>query len=431
MSPPPSTINTDASSSLNQGKRIPPPSLNPQEETQGGGEDERALNAAVAREISREMDQLAFNPPSASVASTLDPEGERERGRPPFLGGGANQQQQPSREPSPLLPPSAPFAKRAVSPHPFAELNPGGGGGGYSQTQTPAQSYVQSYQAQQQQPYPSYTQQQQAPTSPAQAYAQAYQTQAPPNASSSSSPSSTAQYTTSNPFDNPHVHENNNNTLAYPSRMNSNLPPRLQALSQQSQQQQQSAGGGAGGDAVVVVPPRFQSSRSNSPVPPRFQQVPSSGDHPSSPLSDASYRTPGEYPRTLGSTPSLVGGAAAGGARTISAAAFKRPIPHKSTSYDSLGGTGGTAPLSVSMKKPLPLPAPSSLYPAQQQQRGHQREVSADDEYDYIGAYMGSDSGSPVVAEYAGAGGGGGGGGRGGQGGYGEGKFATDLEGLR
>ena len=245
--------------------------------------------------------------------------------------------------------------------------------------------------------------------------------------------------------------------------MNGNLPPRLQALSQQSQQSQSGGGVGGPGDAAVV-PPRFQSSRSNSPVPPRFQvqaSQPSSlsiGDaQPSSPLSttntEASYRTPGEYPRTLGTPPKSVsnislgggmgpagGGGAGGGGRTISAAAFKRPAPHKSTSIDSLGmGPGGTAPLAVSMKKQLPV----SPYPAQQaqqqlgqqlpqqqqpQQQGHRRELSgqygADDEYDYIGAYMGSDSGSPVVGEY-------GGGGQGAKGGYGEGKFTTDLEGLR
>ena len=129
-----------------------------------------------------------------------------------------------------------------------------------------------------------------------------------------------------------------------------------------------------------------------------------------------------------------VGGAGTGGGgRTISAAAFKRPVPHKLTSIDSLGmGPGGMAPLSVSMKKQLPV----SPYPAQQaqqqlgqqqrtQQQGHQRELSgqygADDEYDCNGAYMWSDSGSPVVAEY--------GGGQGAKGGYGEGKFATGLEG--
>jgi hypothetical protein len=212
-----------------------------------------------------------------------------------------------------------------------------------------------------------------------------------------------------------------------------------------------------GVDAAVVVPPRFQSSsRSNLPVPPRFQvqaQSSSIGGDTFSTNADTPYRTPGEYPRTLGGTPpksvsssslggGMVppgggGGVGAGGARTISAAAFKRPAPHKSTSVDSLGvGGGGTAPLAVSMKKQLPV----SPYPAQQQQipqqlqpqrQGHQREPSgqygADDEYDYIGAYMGSDSGSPVMGEY-----GGGGGGQGGRGGgYGEGKFATDLEGLR
>jgi len=129
------------------------------------------------------------------------------------------------------------------------------------------------------------------------------------------------------------------------------------------------------------------------------------------------------------------GAAGAGGARTISAAAFKRPVLHNSTSVDSMRmGGGGTAPLAVSMKKQLP----ASPYPAQQaqqqlglrshQQGQHQREPSgqygADDEYDYIGAYMGSDSGSPVQGEY-------GGGGHGGRAGYAEGRFATDLEGLR
>jgi hypothetical protein len=40
------------------------------------------------------------------------------------------------------------------------------------------------------------------------------------------------------------------------------------------------------------------------------------------------------------------------GVSTVSAAAFKRPVPHKSTSVDSLGmGGGGMAPLAVSIKK--------------------------------------------------------------------------------
>jgi len=70
-------------------------------------------------------------------------------------------------------------------------------------------------------------------------------------------------------------------------------------------------------------------------------------------------------------------------------------------------GGWGTAPLAVLIKKQL-LALP----------------YGADDEYDYIGAYMGSDLGSPVQGEY-------GGGGQGGCTGYGEGRFATNLEGLR
>ncbi|KAF5370788.1 hypothetical protein D9758_002122 [Tetrapyrgos nigripes] len=57
-------------------KRIPPPSLSPEEEA-------RELNAAAAREISREMDALNFRPPEFT----------------------------PNREPSPLLPPVQPYAQ--------------------------------------------------------------------------------------------------------------------------------------------------------------------------------------------------------------------------------------------------------------------------------------------------------------------------------
>jgi hypothetical protein len=116
-----------------------------------------ALNAAVAREITREMDQLTFTPPISALASggALALEGaERERGRLPFpVGGDGNQQLFVGGDQHHLLPPSAPFAKRATSPHPFAELNSGMGlgGGGFQSIQTPAQSYVQLYQAQLQQ----------------------------------------------------------------------------------------------------------------------------------------------------------------------------------------------------------------------------------------------------------------------------------------
>jgi hypothetical protein len=137
--------------------------------------------------------------------------------------------------------------------------------------------------------------------------------------------------------------------------------------------------------------------------------------------------------------PPAGGGAGAGGARTISAAVFKRPVPHKSMSVDSLGvGGGGTAPLAVWIKKQFPVsPHPAQwqqiLQQQQPQRQGHQRELSGqygvDYVFDFIGVHMGSHSGSPVVGEYGGGGGGGGQGGRGG--GHGEEKFTTDLEGLR
>ncbi|THV06750.1 hypothetical protein K435DRAFT_743288 [Dendrothele bispora CBS 962.96] len=66
-------------------RRVPPPTLSPEEEA-------RELNAAAAREISREMDSLNFSPPEFN----------------------------PKREPSPLLPPAAPFTQ----PSPINESSP-------------------------------------------------------------------------------------------------------------------------------------------------------------------------------------------------------------------------------------------------------------------------------------------------------------------
>ncbi|KIJ94917.1 hypothetical protein K443DRAFT_125038 [Laccaria amethystina LaAM-08-1] len=334
--PPNSTTTTDTSTFPNQdtSNRIPPPSLNPKEE-----EDERALNA-VARETSQEIDNLTFYPPPVRLAtgcvasSICGIEPGKELGR---RG-------------------DAVFADDSDTSTVVSPVVSG-----------PTTTTTTIRGVHQQQPRL------------AQVYAQAYQTQG-----QSRSPSSAQD--TSNPFNNPH------DTGPYPSptqrtrMMNEILPLRLQALTQQSQSQSGGSGGG-GVDAAVV-----QSSSSIG------------GDAVST-NADTPYRTPGEYPRTLGGTPpksvsssslggGMVppgggGGVGAGGARTISAEAFKRPAPHKYTSVDSLGvGGGGTAPLAVLMKKQLPV----SPYPAQQQlqpqRQGHQREPSGqygvDDEYDYI-----------------------------------------------
>ncbi|KAK0199702.1 hypothetical protein DFS33DRAFT_1388008 [Desarmillaria ectypa] len=109
-------------------RRIPVPSVSTEDE-------ERELNAAAAREVSRELDALTFNPPLPPPSPRKDSEELPERGRPLLpapssLGYGPP----PNREPSPLAPPSAPFAHRSIS---NIETT----------VPTPAQSYAQAHRA--------------------------------------------------------------------------------------------------------------------------------------------------------------------------------------------------------------------------------------------------------------------------------------------
>ncbi|KAF7369233.1 hypothetical protein MVEN_00251000 [Mycena venus] len=125
----------ESTSSLGTGRsrRVPPPTFDPIE-------DERALNAAAAREVSRELDALNFSPPPVPPPQVqVQNEGNWEFATPP-------QQQPPSpprtspqnqyappprsppqnqysspasppppnREPSPLIPPAAPFSRKAT-----------------------------------------------------------------------------------------------------------------------------------------------------------------------------------------------------------------------------------------------------------------------------------------------------------------------------
>ncbi|KAH9476315.1 Sphingolipid long chain base-responsive protein PIL1 [Psilocybe cubensis] len=395
-------------------------------------DDEKALNAAAARDVAREMESLNSQTNLSNMNQQSETDSIVERGRSPPASQGFNEKTSIERDRSPLAPPKAPFAGRAVSPHPYAELNanapaPTPYGGPLSA----AQSYAQSYQDQGS-PYGS-----PSLNSPAQAYAQPYQA-----SSAYSQPTST---------DNLHA--------------NSSLPPRFQALNRSSDNQ---------------VPPRFQSTP-GSPgtthqLPPRFQvggssQIPPAGISlpgqqqfdtvRKDPNSEATtpYRTPPEYPRALGvstssftrSTSSLnaAAGAAsspsgtgpsASGPRTISAAAFKRP---RNASTD----TGDY------VKKSLP----SSPYPLRDQgERGPslsgatavapppttganpqpvgRTQADVEDDYDYISAYVNSSNpSSPIRGDFpsnapgqgtslpAGLGGK--------AGGYGDGRFTTDLEG--
>ncbi|KAK0234929.1 hypothetical protein EDD85DRAFT_954441 [Armillaria nabsnona] len=107
-------------------RRIPVPSVSTEDE-------ERELNAAAAREVSRELDALTFNPPLPPPSPRKEPEESPERGRPLIpapssLGYGPP----PNREPSPLAPPLAPFAHRSIS---NIEIT----------VPTPAQSYAQAH----------------------------------------------------------------------------------------------------------------------------------------------------------------------------------------------------------------------------------------------------------------------------------------------
>ncbi|KAG6909753.1 hypothetical protein DXG01_015469 [Tephrocybe rancida] len=308
-------------------RRVPAPSVDPLE-------DERSLNAAAAREVSRELDALHFNPPVSQydqdrAASAL-------HSAPGYTAG------QQANEP--LAPPSAPF-NGAPSPNTDSPTLP------YPAYNAPATTYD----------HPN----QQAPYSqePAQ-----YQPQ----------PSHPSYDSQSGP------------------RPSYDDPPRLPPLTTQ------------------VAPSPYQTP----------------------------YSTPGEYPRGQGASPATRSSAtslnaqAPTGARTISAAAFKRPQRIASSEVPpSLAETHGTSPLSLKKRLPSspypqgreaspirrgrsgspalpPAPAPSQALPA---------IPTDEDDYDYLSAYVepGTQTGGKADPSQTGRN----------QGGYGEGRFATDLEG--
>ncbi|KAF9457410.1 hypothetical protein BDZ94DRAFT_1202761 [Collybia nuda] len=342
-------------------QRIPPPTMDPEDE-------ERALNAAAAREVSRELDSLNFNPPApipkdSAPVRDLSPD----RGQEPQYSPEFNNSPLPNSDMSPLAPPAAPFARRAPSPRPGSDVG------------TP--------------PYPG---------------ASPYMSSAP--------------YTPPQTYTEPQTYhqETPNEAQPYMSRDGQTSP-------------------------TSPTGPRLNTS-----IPPAIN-LPDNTTARYSPSNQSPYQTPPEYPRGLGtpntrSTTSLNSQIPAG-ARTISAAAFKRP-PQRMASGDIGMGTppmSDTSPLSF--KKRLP----SSPYPQQREaspmSRGPTSSISRhtpppqappsttlppvpgdDDNYDYLSAYMSS---SPPSGETAG------GplrdtknsGNNGYAQGYGEGRFATNLEG--
>ncbi|KAF9044283.1 hypothetical protein BJ165DRAFT_1528842 [Panaeolus papilionaceus] len=320
--------------------------------------DERALNAAAAREITLELEALQGNPPVPEKTFVPQPSPQQPQPVPPALRSGppsrmnnfsasGYEENNSWREPSPLLPPQALFAKRTVSPHPYAELNANAAPNSqYSpQQQEPQAPY---------QPLPLYRQQQSPPAlSAAQAYAQAYQ-----NSSQN-------------------LHNSPQRQEYIPAA--NNLPPRLQALNNNPPDN--------------PVPPRFQNLNGGRPggnnVPPRFQtggpaQVPATiAAEPDPTLSPPNA----DFSRPLGSLQfnrsnvSLNSGsspisAPAPGTRTISAAAFKRPL--RSATGDSTGNAPGPPfgepfgrkALPASPREPLVGSPPSREQPIQPQQYG-------------------------------------------------------------
>ena len=322
---------------------MPPPAIGPTEE------DERALDVAAAREISLELEALKNNnqnqPPSqADQSSQPDPTPDFDRGRPitapapPFNDYHATSMTAGVRDASP----AASSTGRSQAPHPYAELNPPGT---YSPYAAP-RSYDQ-------QPY------QPPPISPAQAYAQSYQQQAPD--------------------------------------MRSNLPPRFLALNNMAMDPQ--------------VPPRFQSSSTS--IPPRFQ---TSYSTPAS--APGSVNTPDQqqrgdvipptaYSRPLTSTspliksntpPSSIRNPPVGstlplnintGARTINAAAFKRPVQRNpgSTDSDIMIGKRALPGSPYPLRDTTATSSPGSPLSVQASGTGQQQHEMEDD-YDYIGAYV-------------------------------------------
>lgn len=144
---PPPPVDTEAPTPPERTRVVSPLSQQPSSPLQtqakghsedGDEDDEHARNAAAAREVSREMDALAFSTPAPVMYSThptqsqAPPQGSFMSGQayppqphqqPPIHAPqqGPNQTSQP---PSPLAPPSAPFAQRSVSPHAHIGADP-------------------------------------------------------------------------------------------------------------------------------------------------------------------------------------------------------------------------------------------------------------------------------------------------------------------
>ncbi|KAJ7677833.1 hypothetical protein DFH06DRAFT_561497 [Mycena polygramma] len=342
-------------------KRVPPPSADPVQ-------DERALNAAAAREVSRELDALNFSPPPAPPQVQVQTDGQWE------------QQQQQQQPPSPPK-------TREFSPPRSRE---------YTSSPPPQNQY--------QPPSSSPPQAQYAPAPPANQYAPPPQS---PSTQTSPRLPSARKATT------------DNNTL--PPGAGHHSTPSWDPPAQPQPQ------------------PAFAPGHHTTPSWALSPAPPSDGPaSPSSPRLDSPYRAP-----IAARSTSSLNTQVPPGARTISAAAFRRP---QKTGSASEAQVADTSPLAL--KKRLP----ASPYPQQRggstlrdvQQAPPPQQQQEEDSFDYISAYANGggresqafhDDGSPMQSDfdYGRLGKVGVVGGTPASPGYSAGRFATDLDpdGLR
>lgn len=353
-------------------RRVPPPSMSPEEE-------EKELNAAAAREVSRELDALAFSPPPGPMPRIQSQSPERSRSPPMHTPiGGSSPPRQPisptnwapaspiNREPSPLVPPSVPFHNTAPS---------------HESAPTAAQSYAQTHRRESAL-FSNYD----TPSSPV---GENRMVSSPTSESRALPPHPTSPLAESRP-----------------------LPPQL-SFSDRSNSSIRAP------SSPYQTPPEF-------PIPrPAFSgglrsasttSLNSLGGGPAPPpgvrtISAAAFKRP--PPRMASNGSGDFGGGMPGPADT-SPLAFKKRLP--SSPYPPGASSGARLAPSSSLTKEAedskPLP-------------GYGRESMAaksdDDEFDYIGAYSHSDGGSPAQTDFGNKA-------PNHASGYAQGRFATDLE---
>ncbi|KAJ6606879.1 hypothetical protein B0H10DRAFT_1956780 [Mycena sp. CBHHK59/15] len=120
---PPFMIMKREESTSSRSRRVPPPSMSP-EPAPASADDERELNAAAAREVSRELDALTFSPPESLVPAPArgGPQGQ-EYALPPPPPSHEYAQPPPTREYAPTPPtreyaPTPPTREYAPTPPP-------------------------------------------------------------------------------------------------------------------------------------------------------------------------------------------------------------------------------------------------------------------------------------------------------------------------